>query len=103
MTHILVRSECRENEKRVGITPLEAEHLLKKGIKVSIEHSNSRIIPSSKYRDVGCKIIEEKSWPNAPLETIIFGLKELPDEPFPLKHRHIMFGHAFKGLSLIHI
>ena len=37
MTHILVRSECRENEKRVGITPLEAEHLLKKGIKVSIE------------------------------------------------------------------
>ena len=33
MTHILVRSECRENEKRVGITPLEAEHLLKKELK----------------------------------------------------------------------
>ena len=96
MTHILVRAECRENEKRVGITPLEAAHLLKKGIKVSVEDSNSRIIPSSKYRDVGCEIIKEKSWPNAPLETIIFGLKELPDEPFPLKHRHIMFGHAFK-------
>ena len=60
MTHILVRAECRENEKRVGITPLEAEHLQKKGIKVSIEDSNSRIIPSSKYRDVGCEIIEEK-------------------------------------------
>ena len=48
MTHILVRAECRENEKRVGITPLEAAHLLKKGINVSIEDSNSRIIPSSK-------------------------------------------------------
>ena len=72
MTHILIRAECRENEKRVGITPLEARNLLEKGIKVSIEESNSRIIPTSKYRDVGCEIVEENSWPNAPLETIIF-------------------------------
>ena len=97
MTHILVRAECRDNEKRVGITPLEAKNLLKVGFKVSIEESKSRIIPISKYRDVGCEIVEENSWPNAPLETIIFGLKELPEYPFPLKHRHIMFGHAFKG------
>ncbi len=97
MTHILIRAECRSNEKRVGITPLEAKKLLKQGIKVSIEESNARIIPISKYHDVGCEIVEEKSWPNAPLETIIFGLKELPEDPFPLKHRHIMFGHAFKG------
>ena len=97
MTHILIRAECRDNEKRVGITPLEAKNLLEKGIKVSIEKSNSRIIPISEYRDVGCEIVEEKSWPNAPQETIIFGLKELPEDPFPLKHRHIMFGHAFKG------
>jgi len=97
MTHILVRAECRDNEKRVGITPLEAKNLLKLGIKISIEESKSRIIPISKYRDVGCEIVEENSWPNAPLETIIFGLKELPEYPFPLKHRHIMFGHAFKG------
>jgi len=96
MTHILVRAECRDNEKRVGITPLEAKTLLKMGINVSIEDSNSRIIPISKYRDVGCKIVEENSWPNAALDTIIFGLKELPEYPFPLKHRHIMFGHAFK-------
>tara|TARA_B100000927_G_scaffold8403_1_gene6856 strand:- start:257 stop:943 length:687 start_codon:yes stop_codon:yes gene_type:complete len=97
MTHILVRAECRDNEKRVGITPLEAKNLLKLGFKVSIEESKSRIIPISKYRDVGCEIVKENSWPNAPLETIIFGLKELPEYPFPLKHRHIMFGHAFKG------
>ena len=56
MTHILIRAECRENEKRVGITPLEAKHLLKKGIKVSIEDNNSRIIPTSKR----CKFIYRK-------------------------------------------
>ena len=103
MTHILVRAECRDNEKRVGITPLEAKNLLKMGINVSIEESNSRIIPISRYRDVGCEIVEENSWPNAPLETIIFGLKELPEYPFPLKHRHIMFGHAFKAVSYTHL
>ena len=44
MTHILVRAECRDNEKRVGITPLEAKNLIKKGIKISIEENKSRII-----------------------------------------------------------
>ena len=70
MTHILVRAECRDNERRVGITPLEAKNLLKKGIKVSIEESNSRIIPISKYRDVGCEIVEEKSWPKWPKQNL---------------------------------
>jgi saccharopine dehydrogenase (NAD+, L-lysine-forming) len=28
---------------------------------------------------------------------VIFGLKELPDDGTPLRHRHILFGHAFKG------
>ena len=32
-----------------------------------------------------------------PADAIIFGLKELPDDGTPLPHRHIMFGHAFKG------
>ncbi|MEN8935661.1 MAG: saccharopine dehydrogenase, partial [Planktotalea arctica] len=37
------------------------------------------------------------SWPEAPSDAIIFGLKELPEDGTPLHHRHIMFGHAFKG------
>ncbi len=37
------------------------------------------------------------SWPRRRADAIIFGLKELPDDDTPLHHRHIMFGHAFKG------
>jgi saccharopine dehydrogenase (NAD+, L-lysine-forming) len=37
------------------------------------------------------------SWPDAPDDAIIFGLKELPEDGTPLRHRHIMFGHAYKG------
>ncbi len=39
----------------------------------------------------------EASWPDAPEDAIIFGLKELPEEDTPLRHRHILFGHAYKG------
>jgi saccharopine dehydrogenase (NAD+, L-lysine-forming) len=33
----------------------------------------------------------------APATRIVFGLKELPEDGTPLIHRHIMFGHAYKG------
>jgi saccharopine dehydrogenase (NAD+, L-lysine-forming) len=32
-----------------------------------------------------------------PRDTIVFGLKELEEDGTPLIHRHIMFGHAYKG------
>jgi len=97
MTHILIRAETRKNEERVGITPIGVKKLIKKGIKVSIEESESRIIPISEFEKVGCSVLKENSWSKAPSDTIIFGLKELPEDPFKLKHRHIMFGHAFKA------
>lgn len=97
MTHLWVRAEQRANEDRVGITPEGAAELIALGLKVSVEESSSRIIPIDGYRAVGCDIVPENSWPSAPKDAIIFGLKELPDDGTPLVHRHIMFGHAFKG------
>jgi saccharopine dehydrogenase (NAD+, L-lysine-forming) len=49
------------------------------------------------YRATGCAIAAENSWPSAPRDAIIFGLKELPEDGTPLPHRHILFGHAYKG------
>ena len=95
--HIWVRAENRNNEKRVCITPEGAQKLLEKGFNVSVEKSDVRIIPTFKYRDAGCEIVAENSWPAAPLDTFILGLKELPANENPVSHRHIMFGHAFKG------
>ena len=97
MTHLWVRAEQRENEDRVGLTPDGARRLIEKGIQVSVEDSQSRIITIADYADAGCDIMAENTWPDAPKEAIIFGLKELPEDGTPLIHRHIMFGHAFKG------
>jgi len=97
MTHLWVRAEQRPNEERVGLTPDGARDLLAAGIRVSVEASPVRAIPIDGYRDAGCKIVAENSWPDAPAEAIIFGLKELPEDGTPLTHHHILFGHAYKG------
>ncbi len=97
MTHLWVRAEQRANEDRVGLTPKGAKALIDAGITVTVEDSTTRIIPIQGYVDAGCTIAAENSWPDAPRDAIIFGLKELPDDGTPLPHRHIMFGHAFKG------
>ena len=97
MTQLWIRAEHRANEDRVGITPQGAASLLAKGFRVTIEDSKTRTIGIEEYRQAGCIIAAENSWPGASKDTIIFGLKELPEDDKPLHHRHIMFGHAFKG------
>ncbi|WP_323784443.1 saccharopine dehydrogenase [Thalassovita sp.] len=97
MTHLWVRAEQRPNEDRVGLTPEGAADLIKAGFRVTVEESHVRAIPIDSYRDAGVEIAAENSWPDAPLDAIIFGLKELPEDGTPLSHRHIMFGHAYKG------
>ncbi|MEX3017708.1 saccharopine dehydrogenase [Gymnodinialimonas hymeniacidonis] len=96
MTHLWVRAEERANERRVGLTPAGAKELLAAGIRVTVEDSPDRIIPTSEYRDAGISIAPQRSWRTAPKDAVIFGLKELPEDTGPLTHRHILFGHAFK-------
>lgn len=97
MTHLWVRAEQRANERRVGLTPDGAAALIALGIRVTVELSANRVLPITGYRVAGCAVAPENAWPEAPSDAIIFGLKELPDDGTPLRHRHIMFGHAYKG------
>ncbi|WP_120634610.1 saccharopine dehydrogenase [Ruegeria sp. EL01] len=97
MTHLWVRAEQRPNEERVGLTPQGAADLIAAGIRVTVEESSVRAIPIEGYKTAGCDIAAENSWPKAPADAIIFGLKELPEDGSPLPHRHILFGHAYKG------
>ena len=97
MTHLWIRAEPRAHEERVGLTPEGAAQLVSEGVTVTVEESAARAIPIEGYRDAGCRIAPEGSWPEAQPEAVIFGLKELPEDGTPLSHRHIMFGHAYKG------
>lgn len=95
--HIWVRAEQREGEARVGLMPQGAAALLAAGFQVTVEATDKRAVATQDYAKAGCAIAVENSWPDAPRDAIIFGLKELPEDGTPLPHTHIMFGHAFKG------
>lgn len=94
---IWLRSETRDNETRTPLTPDGAAALIAKGWRVVVEDDDHRCIYTKDYTDVGCDIAPAGSWIDAPRDAIILGLKELPDDGTHLSHRHIMFGHAFKG------
>ncbi len=97
MTHLWVRAEERPNEERVGILAEGVKALLDAGMRVTVEQSPVRALPIDPYRALGAEIAAPGSWRQAPRDAIIFGLKELPQDGTPLPHRHIMFGHAYKG------
>lgn len=97
MAHIWLRAETRDGERRTGLTPEGASRLILAGHRVTVEDFAMRVIPTSDFVARGCAVAPAGSWVDAPGDAIIFGLKELPEDSTPLRHRHIMFGHAFKG------
>ncbi|WP_136440070.1 saccharopine dehydrogenase [Pacificoceanicola onchidii] len=97
MTHLWIRAESRPNEERVGITPEGVKALKAKGFRITVEKSLARAIPLGGFVEAGAEVAAEGAWTGAPSDAIIYGLKELPDDGTPLPHRHIMFGHAYKG------
>jgi len=92
-----MRSEQRPTERRAPIVPSDAATLVAQGIRVVVEDSPNRAFPAREYAAAGCRIVEPGTWVDAPSEAYVLGLKELPDAPLALRHRHVFFGHAYKG------
>ena len=98
MVHLWLRAETKKNEKRTALTPDVCTKLLAKGFLISVERSDQRSIGYKEYEAVGCKLVDFGSWKTAPLDCIVIGLKELPEnDDSPLVHTHIMFAHCYKN------
>lgn len=95
--HLWLRAEARETERRTPLLPEGAADLIAQGFDVTVEESPRRIAPVAAYAAAGCRIAPQASWPEAPKEAVILGLKELPENETPLRHAHVFFAHAFKG------
>ena len=94
---VWVRHEERSTEQRAPIVPDDARTLVEQGIQITVEDSAQRVFAASEYDAAGCQIAEPGSWVSAPSQVYVLGLKELPAGPPALRHRHIFFGHAYKG------
>ncbi|WP_432133943.1 saccharopine dehydrogenase [Streptomyces sp. bgisy154] len=94
--HLWLRHEVRPTERRTPIVPGDARRLVERGVRLTVEESPQRIFPIEEYEAAGARVAPAGSWVSAPADTVVLGLKELPDEPPRLTHRHVYFGHAYK-------
>ncbi|MFE9769589.1 saccharopine dehydrogenase [Streptomyces sp. NPDC005808] len=92
-----MRHESRTTERRAPITPWDAGQLVRNGLRLTVEDSPQRVFPLADYVDAGCVPAPMGSWTSAPDDEYVIGLEELPHKPAQLRHRHIYFGHAYKG------
>lgn len=92
-----LRQEARKTERRTPLLPEGAKSLIDAGIEVVVEKSEKRIFSDTAYEAAGCRMTKAGAWENAPKNTVVLGLKELPETPEALIHTHIYFAHAYKG------
>jgi len=92
-----LRAETKPLEHRSALTPSTTKALLDAGYPVNIERSSLSIFDDKEFEAAGATLLPEGSWPKAPKDHIIIGLKELPEETFPLEHTHVQFAHCYKG------
>lgn len=97
MPWLWMRHETRATERRAPIVPEDARVLVEHGIQLTVEDSPQRVFPIADYIEAGCRTAPAGGWADAPDGDHVIGLKELPETPRPLRHRHIFFGHAYKG------
>ncbi|WP_062644151.1 saccharopine dehydrogenase [Streptomyces maremycinicus] len=94
--HLWLRHETRVTERRTPVVPDDARRLVEAGVELTVEDSPQRVFATREYESAGARTVPAGSWISAPPEAVVLGLKELPDEPARLRHRHIFFGHAYK-------
>lgn len=95
--HLWMRHETRPSEQRAPITPSGVAQLVAAGVRISVEHSPVRVFQDSEYGAAGAQLVPTGGWVEAPASAVIIGLKELTEDPAELRHRHVFFGHAYKG------
>lgn len=94
--HFHMRDEARATERRAPLTPADARQLIAAGTRITVERSEKRIFADADYATAGCDLAETGSWTDAPAETVILGLKELPATPSALPWAMIHFAHIYK-------
>lgn len=76
-----LRSELgKALEHRSALTPATTKKLVEAGYRINVERSPQRIFDDEDFEKAGATLVEENTWRNAPKDTIIIGLKELPVE-----------------------
>ncbi|KAF8338130.1 saccharopine dehydrogenase [Cantharellus anzutake] len=91
-----LRCETKEFERRSALTPTTSKKLIDAGFDIYVERDKQRIFDDEEFEKIGAKLVENNSWPIAPIDVPIIGLKELQVSNEPLQHTHVQFAHCYK-------
>lgn len=92
---IAIRAEQKSKwERRAALTPDAVKELVEMGIRVLVEPSLSRCFTDKQYQDAGAELSEDISE-----ASVIFGVKEVPNNLLIPNKTYLYFSHTFKGQS----
>jgi saccharopine dehydrogenase (NAD+, L-lysine forming) len=97
MKHIIgIRHEDKYvMERRVPIIPSHVEQLIKDhGFEIKIEKSPKRIFTHNEFLKAGGKLVDDLKE-----ASVIFGVKEIPENYFEEGKTYVFFSHVVKGQS----
>lgn len=87
------REDKSEWERRVPVTPNDAAALQQEhGIQVLVQPSSSRAFTDDEFTVAGITVKEDLS-----ASSVIFGIKEIPEEVFQPQKAYVFFAHVIKG------
>ncbi len=95
MSRIGIRREDKSVwERRTPITPEAVGKLVREGIPITVQPSESRIFPDDDFRRAGATLSEDLS-----ACSVIFGVKEVPPDLFLEGKAYVFFSHTIKAQS----
>lgn len=97
MKSLWIRAETLSNERRVALTPNDAQYLIEQGHQIYVERSPIRIFSDNDYRAMGCELVEAGSYIRAAKSDYVLGIKALDRDEEAISQQHIYFAHAYKG------
>jgi len=84
--------ETKKGERRVPLSPADAEWLIKRGVSVEIESSNERVFKDLEYRRAGASVVDKFR-----KASLLLGIKPpYPQDVYP-DRIYMLFSHTHKG------
>jgi alpha-aminoadipic semialdehyde synthase len=84
--------EPREDERRTPLTPADVKWLVKNGIKVEVESSDTRVFKDKNYERNGARVVDR--FQNA---SLLLGIKQPKVESIYPQAIYMIFSHTMKG------
>lgn len=89
---VLLQKSIANIADRSALTPTTTKALLDAGYKINVERNPQRIPDDEEYEKVGATLLPENTWCDAPEDSIIIGLKELPVEACKFSYKDAVDG-----------